>query len=88
MNISFQNAVRHNLAGNEPHLLPQIILGKKSLIYRILLTILIIWHLNMVCIIIEILYEGKQYFNFHFTHEETGIHCSTFKAHVKSRLEF
>lgn len=29
MSISFQNAVWHNLAGNEPHLLPQIILEKK-----------------------------------------------------------
>lgn len=29
MGISFQNAVWHNLAGSEPHLLPQIILEKK-----------------------------------------------------------
>lgn len=28
MNISSQNAVRHNLAGNKPHLLLEIILEK------------------------------------------------------------
>lgn len=29
MNMSFQNSVRHNLAGNEPYLLSQIIFLKK-----------------------------------------------------------